>query len=71
MIGIVETGQVVMDERGAVQELDRRRGRIGGGGLAVAAGHGDGQRQPRPDPRAAGKDGIAHRLRQKRRAVAG
>ena len=58
-IGIVETGQVVMDERGAMQQFDRGRGRLGRLGVFVAAGHGDRKAQARADARAAREHRIA------------
>jgi hypothetical protein len=65
-LGGVEAGEIVMHERGAVQELDRRSGRISRHREAVAARHGDGQTEPRPDPGAAWKHGIAKRSRKLR-----
>ncbi|MDF9793346.1 hypothetical protein M2440_004047 [Methylorubrum extorquens] len=64
---VVEARQVVVDERGAVQKFDRRGGRLGGGGVIVAAGERDGEAEPRADAVAAGEDCVADRLRQQRR----
>src|SRR5918994_822835 len=41
---VVEAGQVVVDQGGTVQELDRRRGGVGHNRLVLAAGEGDGER---------------------------
>ncbi len=66
--GIVETRQVVVDERGAVHELDRAGRGIGRGGIVLAAGGGDGERQARTHPGAGGENGMMHRRQQARRA---
>ena len=58
-----------MHQRRAVQQLDRGGGGIGEGGVVVPAGMRDGEAEPRPDPRAAREDGVAHRLGQARRGA--
>ena len=69
--GIVEAGHVVMDEAGAVQQLDRG----GGGGsqrrAVIAAGRRDGQRQARADARPLGEDRMPHRGREAGRGPGG
>jgi hypothetical protein len=61
-VGIVKTGQIVVDKRGAMQKLDRDRGSIGERRIISAAGSGDGQRQSGADPRPARKYGMMDRL---------
>ena len=58
-IGVVETGQIVMDERGAMQQFDRGRGGVGRVRVAVAAGHRHRHAQLRADAVAAGEYRIA------------
>ena len=65
--GVVETGQIVVDERGAVQKLDRRRGGVGRLRIGVATGAGHGKAKLRADAVACGKHGVAQRRRQQRR----
>ena len=49
----VEAGQIVMHQRGAMQQFERRAGGFGRGRMILAAGGGDAVTQPRPNPRAA------------------
>jgi hypothetical protein len=63
-LGIVEAGQVVMHEGGAVQKFDRRGGRIRQARVVAAAGCRDRQHEPRADARAAREHGVVHRLRE-------
>ena len=52
-VGVVEAGQVVVDQGGAVQQLDRGRGGVGQAGRVLAAGGGDGEAQAGADAGAA------------------
>ena len=58
---IVESRQVVVDERGAMHQLDRGGGGVGVRRIGIAAGHGDRENDLRPDAMAAGKHGVTQR----------
>jgi hypothetical protein len=66
---VVEAGQVVVHERGAVQQLQRHRGGVTQRGLVVAAGPRHGQAQPRPYTGAAREHGVSHGGGQQGRAA--
>jgi len=68
-IGIVKGWQIVMHKRGAVQQLQRRSGRIGQSRVRIAASAGDRQTELRPHPGAAGKHGVAQSFSEFRRTV--
>jgi hypothetical protein len=63
---VVETGEVVVDQGRAMQQLDRCRRGIGQRRDILAAGAGDRETQPRADPGTAREDGVAHRRRKPR-----
>jgi hypothetical protein len=63
---VVEAREIVMHERGAVQQLDRRSGRVGERLVVAAAGLRDRKAQPGPDPLPAGKDRMPDRCRETR-----
>src|SRR6056297_400557 len=72
--GVVECRQVVVDERGAVHELERRGRRGGEARPVVAAGHGDGEEDGGADARAARGDRVVQRggeLRRRRLGLPG
>ena len=71
---VVHRGEVVVNERVGVNQLDgaRRWKRIGDrvvGGAAAADGVRGGQGQQRPQPLASREDAVAHRFREEGRAV--
>ena len=66
-VGVVETGQIVVDERGAMQEFDRRGGGRGCGRMRVAAGRRDREAELGPDPMSARKDRVVEGRREQRR----
>ena len=67
--GIVKTGQIVMHQGGAVQQLDGRGGGVCCFRVVIPAGGGDGQAQAGADARALGEHGVAHGGGEQRRAV--
>ena len=64
---VVHGGQIVMDERVGVHQLDRA-GRGEGVGQLAAAGLGGGEAEHGPQAFAAGEHGVAHRRVDRRRA---
>ena len=66
-VGVVETGQIVVDERSAMQEFDRCRGGRGRGRMRVAAGRRDREAELGPDPMSARKDRVVEGRREQRR----
>ena len=58
---VVEARQIVVNERGAMQQLDRGRGGVGRRRIAVAAGLSDGEAKLRADAVTARKDRITYR----------
>ncbi len=68
-VGVVEAGQVVVDERGAVQQLDRRRRGFGDGRHVLATRGGHGEAQAGADAGATGEHGMPHRAHQPRGAA--
>jgi hypothetical protein len=69
-VGIIETWQVVMDQRGAVQEFDCRGGGVRSLRRLVASRKSHGEAQARADARASGEDGVFERLAHERRITA-
>ena len=63
-VGVVETGEVVMDQRGAVHEFDGGGGGVDEGAVVLAAGGGDRQGQARTDAGAAREYRVTHRCSQ-------
>ena len=68
-VGVVEGREIVVDERGAMQQLDGDGGGLGSGGVAVAAGAGHGEHDLRADAMAAGEHRIAQGAGEKRRGL--
>jgi len=68
---IVEARQIVMHQRGAMQQFDGSRRRRREVRLVVAAGARDRERQARTNAGAAGKHGVTHGCRQQRWALGG
>ena len=58
---VVEAGEIVVHERGAVEQLDRRGSRVGESGGGVAAGRRDRDAKARTDARAGRKHRVFHR----------
>ena len=66
---VVETGQIVVNQRGAMQQFDRRRRGVRGCGIAIAAGLRHRQAELRPNAVAAGKDRITQGRGEERRGA--
>jgi hypothetical protein len=66
---VVEARQIVMHQRGAMQQLDGRGRGVGHGRVRIAAGPRDRQAQLRTDARTAGEDRVPHRSGQQRRPL--
>ena len=69
--GVVETRQIVVDQRGAVQQLDGARRGVAERRIVVAAGLGHRHAQQRTDARAAGEDRMPQGRGQLRRRPPG
>ena len=61
LFGVVKAGEIVMNERCAMQKLDRGRRGVGDVGKLVAASLGHCKRKPRTHPGTAWKDGVPER----------
>jgi hypothetical protein len=70
-VGVVEHRHVVVHQRCAMQQFQRRRRRISNLRRVVPAGGGDGKHEPRARPRARRHDGVAHRAAEPGRAILG
>jgi hypothetical protein len=60
-IGIIETGQVIMHQARAMQQLNRGGGSAGKPGLVIAAGSSDRERQAWADARPFRENRVTHR----------
>jgi hypothetical protein len=69
-IGIVKARQIVMHKAGAMDQLKRRRRRIGDLRAIIAAGPRHGHKDGVPDPRAARQHGMIQRPAQPCRSLA-
>ncbi len=70
-VGVIEHGQVVVDEAGTVDEFERGSGSIRQGGPIVPAGQRDRCQDRGADARAAGGGGMGQRGRQATRRGSG
>ena len=69
LIGVVETRQVVVDQRGAVDQFDGQRGLEGQLGMLHAAGLSNRKTQAGPDPRPSAEYCVLHGSTQQRRPL--
>jgi hypothetical protein len=70
-VGIVKTGEVIVNQRGAVKKFHRRRCRCCQRPVAAVVGKGDCHAELRSDPGTAGENRMLHRLGQQRGALCG
>ena len=69
LTGVVEAGEIVVNQRRAVQQFDRTGSTCGQHRIAVPAGSSNRQTERRADPRTTGKHRVAQRVRQQWRAA--
>ena len=67
-VGVVEAGQIVVNQRGTMEQFDGACGSEREGGGLVPLSPSDGEAQLRPNPGTPGKDGVSNRTRQPRRS---